>query len=128
MSESLKVFLLISTLILLFLQSCNLLKKTTKTVVNDTQNSSKFSDFNMLNIKTADKETNIFTYWDSGVVYQYQNIRERVDQTESVDLKTTDQLTTKKDVVIKESEPPVLWIYAGIGLLLIGALIVYWKR
>ncbi|WP_169472337.1 hypothetical protein [Pedobacter hiemivivus] len=50
----------------------------------------------MLNIKTADKETNIFTYWDSGVVYQYQNIRERVDQTESVDLKTTDQLTTKK--------------------------------
>jgi hypothetical protein len=124
---TLKAFLLCSTMMLLF-QSCSLFKKTTKTTVNDTQSSSKFSDFNMLNIKTANKESNIYTYWDSGVVYQYQNIRERADQTESAGIKTTDELKTKKDVVVKESEPPVLWIYAGIGLFLIGALIVYWKR
>ena len=128
MSFLLKVFLFISAVTLMLLQSCSLFKKTTKTTVNDSQSSSKSSDFNWLNIKTANKETNIFTYWDSGMVYQYQNIREQADQAESAGLKTTDSFTTKKNLVVKESKPPVLWIYAGIGLLLTGVLVVYWKR
>lgn len=129
MSFHFKVFLLISaSAVSLLLQSCSLFKKTTKTTVNDSQSTSKSSDFNWLKIKTANKETNVFTYWDSGMVYQYQNIREQVDQVESAGLKTTDEVTTKKDVVVKESKPPILWIYAGIGLLLTGMLVVYLKR
>lgn len=124
----LKVFLFISMVTLMISQSCSLFKKTTKTTVNDSQSSSKSSDFNWLNIKTANKETNVYTYWDSGMVYQYQNIREQVDQAESAGLKITDEAITKKNLVVKESKPPILWIYTGIGLLLIGGLVVYWKR
>lgn len=124
----LKVFLFISMVTLMISQSCSLFKKTTKTTVNDSQSSLKSSDFKWLNIKTANKETNVFTYWDSGMVYQYQNIREQVDQAESAGLKITDEAITKKNLVVKESKPPVLWIYTGIGLLLIGGLVVYWKR
>lgn len=124
----LKVFLFISMVTLMISQSCSLFKKTTKTTVNDSQSSLKSSDFKWLNIKTANKETNVYTYWDSGMVYQYQNIREQVDQAESAGLKITDEAITKKNLVVKESKPPVLWIYTGIGLLLIGGLVVYWKR
>ncbi|MNK20339.1 hypothetical protein D3C87_385760 [compost metagenome] len=124
----LKVFLFISMVILMISQSCSLFKKTTKTTVNDSQSSLKSSDFKWLNIKTANKETNVYTYWDSGMVYQYQNIREQVDQAESAGLKITDEAITKKNLMVKESKPPVLWIYTGIGLLLIGGLVVYWKR
>jgi N6-adenosine-specific RNA methylase IME4 len=111
--------------IALLVQSCAMFKKTTKQTVKESQNTEKRYDYNLLTFKSANKETNIYTYWDNGMVYQYQNIRELTNETASVGIKTTEKASAKKDTVIKESKPAVLWVYTGIGILIIGTTMLY---
>lgn len=85
----------------------------------------KKSDFNMLELKTANKQTSIFTLWDSGMVYQHQLILEQIDESKLAGMKTTEQDTAKKEVVTRETMPPDLWIYAGLLVFLIGAYWIY---
>ena len=115
------VLLLITAM--LSLGSCSLFKNTTKTTTKDTRSSERVRDFNMLELTTANKQTGIFTYWDSGVVYQYQEIREKVDQAKSAAIKISEKDAAKQEVATKQSEPAVAWVYTAIGVFVIAACI-----
>lgn len=104
---------------------CNLLKNTSKTTTADTRQVEKKSNFHMLELKTANKQTSIFTLWDSGMVYQRQVILEQTDEPKLAGMKTTEQDTAKKEVVTRETTPPDLWIYTGVAVFLIGGYWIY---
>lgn len=91
----------------------------------DTRQVEKESDFNMLELKTANKQTSIFTLWDSGMVYQHQLILEKTDESKLTGMKTTEQDTAKKEVVTRETLPPDVWIYTGVAVFLIGGYLIY---
>ena len=112
-------------MLIMLLAGCNLLKKTSKMTVAATRQVEKKSNFNMLELKTANKQTSIFTLWDSGMVYQHQLILEQTDESKRAGMKTTEQDTAKKEVVIRETAPPDLWIYTGVVLFLTGGYWIY---
>jgi hypothetical protein len=114
-------------ILVMLLTGCNLFKKTSKTTATETQRMEKKSELNMLELKTANRHTSIFTVWDSGMVYQHQLILEQIDKAKLRGMKATEVGTTKTKVVEKKTKPADLWIYTGIGLFLIGAGWVFWK-
>lgn len=94
----------------------------------DTRQVERKSDFNMLELKTANKQTSIFTLWDSGMVYQHELILERTDESKLAGMKTTERDTAKKEVVTRKTKPPDLWIYTGVAMFLIGGYWIYRRR
>lgn len=115
------------SILLMLLTGCSLLKKTSNTTTADTRQLEKKSNFNMLELKSANKQTSIFTLWDSGRIYQHQLILEQTDESTLAGLKTTEQDTAKKEVVTRKTMPPDLWIYTGLIVFLIGAYWMYRK-
>lgn len=78
-----------------FLIGITCFKKTSKMTTADTWQVEKKSDFNILELKTANKQTSIFTPWDSRMVYQHQLI-EQTDESKLAGIKTTEQDVVKK--------------------------------
>lgn len=111
----------------MFLLGCALFKKTSKTKTTETERIEKKSELNMLDLKSAHRQTSIFTLWDSGMVYQYQVILEKTDEAKLTELKANEVGTAKKEVIDKVSKPWDLWVYLGVGIILIGVYWVYRK-
>lgn len=111
----------------MFLWGCALFKKTSKTKTTETERIEKKSELKMLDLKSAHRQTSIFTIWDSGMVYQYQVILEKTDEAKLTELKANEVGTAKKEVIDKVSKPWDLWVYLGVGIILIGVYWVYRK-
>lgn len=120
-----RIFLYLTILILFI--SCSIFRQTTKTTDKETLATKARTDFNSLTLKTANRETNIFTVWDSGLVYQHQNILESVKLGEATSGKTAFVQKENKENFAIKTQPPGLWMYAGTAVLLIGAILVYRK-
>lgn len=63
-------------MISLFLCSCTLFKKTSKTKDSVTKSSNNQLQSSQLVLKNAGKETQVFTYWNDSGFYQYQSIKD----------------------------------------------------
>jgi hypothetical protein len=114
-------------IILLCFSSCALFKKTSKTSNTASQTSSKQLEANMLVLKNANKETQVFTFWNDSGVYQFQHIKEQIDLVKKADLKITEKQMDKKQVSTSKAEAPKTWIYVGAGLMVIGCYFLYKK-
>ncbi|MNL21695.1 hypothetical protein D3C87_1429980 [compost metagenome] len=112
-------------LIILCLAGCSLFKKTTKTSTKSGQSSRKQTEQNQLILKRADKETHILTYWNDSGLYQFQHIKEQIDQAKSGQLKTKETQEVKQHTKAKEIEPVKIWIYVGILVVLICFSLLY---
>jgi hypothetical protein len=102
---------------------CALFNKTSKTTTTDKQSSEKQLESTQLLFKTANKETQIITYWTDSGFYQIQNIREQVDVAKSAKLKGEEKQMAKQETILKKTEPLNIWVYI---ILLIGMLGCYW--
>ena len=109
----------------MLLLGCALFKKTSKTKTTETERIEKKSELNMLDLKSAHRQTSIFTLWDSGMVYQYQVILEKTDEAKLTGIEANEVGTVKKEVIDKVSKPWYLGIYLGAALILIGLYWVY---
>ncbi|TKC62498.1 hypothetical protein FBD94_09795 [Pedobacter hiemivivus] len=112
--------ILIVMVICLF--GCALFNKTSKTTTTDKQSSEKQLESSQLLFKTANKETQIFTYWNDSGFYQVQNIRERIDLAKTDRLKTEEKQVAKQETIVKKTEPIQTWIY---GLVCISVVVCY---
>jgi Na+-transporting NADH:ubiquinone oxidoreductase subunit NqrC len=103
--------------------SCGLFKKTSKTTVSDKQLLTREIEQNQLILKSANKETQVFTYWNDSGFYQFQNIKEQINQAKSGQFKTQEKQKVEQETTVKKSEPVKMWIYAG--AVAIVALAIY---
>lgn len=106
-----------------FLEGCTLFQKSTKTSSTHKQSLEKQLESSQLLFKTANKETQIFTYWNDSGFYQIQNIREQIDMAKTDRLKIEEKQEAKQETIVKKTEPLRFWIY---GLVCIGAVVCCW--
>ncbi|TCD02718.1 hypothetical protein [Pedobacter psychroterrae] len=114
-------------LTIILLSSCSLFKKTTKSSATSSFDLSKQIEENQLALTTTQKETKIYSLWKDSVFYQYQLIKEQVDNAKAGTVKTQENQQTKQEQTTKESKPVETWIYAGIILGLIGFILIFKK-
>jgi ADP-ribosylglycohydrolase len=110
--------------ILFYFSGCNLFKKTSSNSSANTEASTKQTASSQLVLRSANKETQVFTYWNDSSIYQYQLITEQVNEAQSDKLKTEEEQQAKQQQTIKESEPANAWIYMGIAIAVIGCCII----
>lgn len=115
-------------LILFCLFGCGVFKKTSKTTSSTTQSSTNQLESSQLVLKSAGKETQVFTYWNDSGFYQFQHIKEQVDETKSDDLKTMEEQKMGQITTVKESEFLKNWIYGIILIVLIAAGLMYYGK
>ncbi|MBB5437712.1 hypothetical protein HDC92_001386 [Pedobacter sp. AK017] len=120
----LTIFLLLAMLV----AGCNLFKKTSKTSSSASQTASKQSEADMLVLKNADKETQVFTYWNDSGLYQFQQIKEKRGIAKAINLATNENKIDKKENHTKQIEPTKYWIYIGLGLMVVGCYVLLKKR
>lgn len=109
-----------------FCNGCALFQKTTRTSNSASKATTSQLESNQLALSRAGKETQIFTYWNDSGIYQYQHIKEQVDQAKSVQLKLgeTEQETITQH--IKKKEPITTWIYVFVlCAFLTGCMMLY---
>jgi hypothetical protein len=114
-------------LVLSLFSNCSMFKRTSKTTAKESYRTEKRDDFSMLNLKNAERQINVFTVWDSGMVYQQQTILENVKQADVISHKSTARQEAKTQNVAKKAQPLSFWIYAGIGLVILGMVWLYQK-
>ena len=114
-------------IIIIPLSSCSLFKKTTKTSAIESFDLSRQTEARSLDLKTSQKETQIYSYWKDSIFYQYEVIREEVDQAITGSLKVQENQAVKQETNIKESKPVEAWIYTGIILGIIGFVVIFKK-
>jgi hypothetical protein len=102
--------------------SCTLFKKTSRTSDITKKTSLNQLEFSQLVLKKAGKETQIFTYWNDSGFYQYQVIKEQIQERASAQLKVEEKEVSKEKQISKKSEPVKVWGYI---LLLIALFVVY---
>ncbi|RYG34367.1 MAG: hypothetical protein EOO01_32325 [Chitinophagaceae bacterium] len=88
---------------------------------------SKQSEENQLTLTTMQKETQVYSYWKDSIYYQYEVIREQIDQAKAGAVKTLENQQAKQEQTIKESQPIDVWIYAGIILGIIWFILTFKK-
>ncbi|WP_144009589.1 hypothetical protein [Pedobacter nyackensis] len=84
-----------------------------------------------VNLKTASKETNIYTYWNDSSVFQYQNIRENIEEAKRSTVNTDEKQVMQQRETMKKTEPPDLWVYGVVIIIGIGILIFvvkFWRK
>jgi maltose-binding protein MalE len=109
-------------IMLALIVSCALFQKTRKTSQSSTQSSNTKLETSQLVLKSDGKETRIFTYWNDSGFYQYQHIKEQVDQARLNSLKAKEKQQAKQTVVTKKTEPVSGWIYV---VVFIGGVVGY---
>ena len=107
--------------------SCTLFRKTTKTTDQATHTSSKELESTELILKSAGKETQIFTYWNDSGFYQYQHIKEQVEQARFGKLNSRENEQMKQLTTVKKSVPVNTLIYIGLIAALVIILILVFK-
>jgi len=115
-----KVIIMISLMCLL---GCRTVKTTTKA----SDEMKRDVELNTVAVRAAQKETNTVTYWPDGQVYQLQNVKEQVDQTKLGRLDVKEKRVAKQSEVLKQSEPLRIWVYLGVGVAVIAAVLIYLK-
>ena len=106
---------------------CALFNKTSKTTTTDKQSSEKQLESTQLLFKTANKETQIFTYWNDSGFYQVQNIREQIDMAKTDRLKMGEKQEAKQETIVKKTEPLKIWVYAMVAMGVIGSYMTFRK-
>lgn len=118
-------------LILALSAGCMLFKKNTKTAMENKLETNQHTYLERVNLKTANKETNIYTYWNDSSVFQYQNIRENIIEAKRSAVNTDEKQVMQQQEMMKKTEPPDLWVY-GVALIVgIGVLILvvrFWRK
>lgn len=104
---------------------CVLLRKSSKTTTKETEQASKKTELQEFVLKSANKETQVFTYWNDSGFYQYQHIKEQVDQAGGERLTIHEEERATKKLTQKKSEPVGTWVYAGIALVVMFVWGVY---
>ena len=115
--------LMIVCLLLFLFNGCMLFKKSSKASLQNRSDSNSQSYLERVSLKTANKETNIYTYWNDSLIFQFQNIRENVDEAKLSALSNKENQVTKQEQTIKKTEPPDLWVY-GVAAILVAVVLV----
>lgn len=121
------LYLLLLFFLLAFLESCALFQKTSKRTTTDKQSSQKQLESSQLLFKTANKETQIVTYWNDSGFYQVQNIREQIDLAKSDRFKREEKQVVKQETIVKKTEPVKIWIYTVIVIGVVGCYMIIRK-
>lgn len=117
-----KIQYLLSGILVLSLSSgCSLFKKTSKNTVKDTYTLNKAAEVNLLNLRTAGKETQTYSYWTDSTFYKYELIKEKVDEARVAQEKTNEKQSAVHKQTVKERKTTMDWVYPGI---VIGGLIL----
>ncbi|WP_316811436.1 hypothetical protein [Pedobacter heparinus] len=111
----------------LFFAGCSLFKKTTITSNKESKSSSKQLEANMLILKNANKETQVFTYWTDSGFYQFQHIKEQTDLAKSGQLKAKEKVSEQTKIVTKQTQPLKFWIYIVLAVIMVGYYLGYRK-
>lgn len=111
----------------LFFAGCSLFKKTTKISHKESQSSSKRTEADMLILKNANRETQIYSYWTDSGFYQFEQIKEQVELAKSGKLKATEKVSEQNKIVTKQNEPLKFWIYIVLAVILVGCYLGYRK-
>ncbi|MEQ7800928.1 hypothetical protein ABDJ41_14080 [Pedobacter sp. ASV1-7] len=104
-------------IVTLLFYSCSLFRKTSKTKDIVTQSSKNQLDFSQLVLKSSGKETRVFTYWNDSGFYQYQHIKEQLDQAKSDQLKTITQHAAGQTIATKNTTSLQTWGIVGMFML-----------
>ena len=112
-------------IILVCSAGCSLFRKTSKTNSNAAQSSTKQLEASQLILKKAEKETQIFTYWNDSGFYQVQYIKEQIDEAKSAKLIEEDKQEAKQASSTKKMEPVATWIYLVILLVLLACYMIF---
>ncbi|MNY45658.1 hypothetical protein D3C86_1807780 [compost metagenome] len=99
--------------------SCSLFRKTNKTTDIAIKSSKSQLDFGQLVLKSSDKETQVFTYWTNSGFYQYQHIKEQIDQTKSEQLNAIGQHEAQQTMIDKKATSVQAWGFIGMVILTI---------
>lgn len=117
-----KFFLTI--IFLLFFFGCTLFQKTSKEKVQHIESSSSQLELSQLVLKNANKETQVFTYWNDSGFYQHSYTTEEINQSDASHIKADENLHSKQTLKMKRAEPTSLWNYLLIFLVLTSAYLV----
>lgn len=107
---------LLASVILTFFASCTLLKKSTKNTQQNKRQTNEQMHLERVDLKTANKETKIYTYWKDSLLYQHEHILENTEETKRGSFNTDHKQTTEQQQELKRTEPPDLWLYGGIAI------------
>lgn len=119
----------IAFIILMFcMAGCALFKKTSKTTVKNSRSFLKQSEQNQLILKRADKETQVFTYWSDSGFYQFQNIKEQIDQAKLKQGRAMEKQESKQETSVKKKEPVKIWAYTALIVILCLIFLIYKKN
>lgn len=112
-------------LFLLCCSGCNLFKSTTKKNATNTVTSASLAASSQLILRSANKETHVYTYWNDSSIYQYQLIKEQANESRTDKVKIEAQHQAKQQQSIKVSKPAKVWVYFGITLAIIVLYLLY---
>jgi ATP-dependent Zn protease len=101
----------IALIITLFICSCSLFKKTSRSSDVTKKSSLNQLESSQLVLKNIGKETQVFTYWNDSGFYQYQLIKEQSKEQTATQLKSKEVQDVKEKQKSKESEPIRLFGY-----------------
>jgi len=114
-------------IVLICISGCALFQKTSKMSSVGTQSSVNQLESSQLVLKSTGKETQIYTYWNDSGFYQYQHIKEQIDQAKLSSTKAEQKQQAKQTVTAKKTERVNTGIYGAILItLVIGYLI--WRK
>ncbi|WP_316815857.1 hypothetical protein [Pedobacter nyackensis] len=118
-----KIFLII----LLCLTGCAVFKKTNKENTIATKSTTNQLESSQLVLKNVNKETQVFTYWNDSGFYQFQQIKEQIDQAQLTALKTEEKQEAKQRSTTKQTKPANTWVYLVVLLGLSGGCLIFWR-
>lgn len=131
MLHNIKRILEVVCLVLIFCMGCMLFKKSTKSTTETRSENQVQAYLERVNLKTSNRETNIYTYWNDSSVFQYQNVRENIEVTKHNTVNKNEKQVTQQKEMVKKTEPPDLWVYGVIVVVVVGVLILvvkfWWK-
>ncbi|RYE50712.1 MAG: hypothetical protein EOP48_19320 [Sphingobacteriales bacterium] len=118
-------FVRLAMYFLLCFSSCGLFKKTTRTTDFQSFDLSKETDARRLDLTAMQKETQSYSWWKDSIFYQYEVIKEKVDQARATNLTTWEKQESKQEQTVKISKPVENWIYVGIILGIVGFVLIF---
>lgn len=95
--------------------------RTTKTSIKDRAELNRKTELSGLALRAEVKKRNVLTYWPNGSVYQFEQLREQVDQAKSARLNVEETKVLKRDETVKQRER--FWLYGGIA---VAMVILFW--
>ena len=115
-------------MILLLCAGCALFNKTSKTSDVAKQSSINQLESSQLVLKSVNKETNIFTYWNDSGFYRLEQIRERTDQAKSDKLKTIEKQEAKQAISTQKVDTENTLMFITILVLMIGCYYILGRK